>query len=148
MPAIHVVLLKFLAGTVVAEVCRPKAQSLDMRIAAAPPKAAPISSKPLLAPRPDPLPRRASPSRAPATTLSTQAAAAHLPTTGETGDELRRRVGKELYKFEVDLLGGARIAGKRANYEQWAAGRGALGRDGGVLAGRGAKPPKSPGPQS
>ena len=35
-----------------------------------------------------------------------------LPTTQETIEELRRRLGKELYQMEWDLKGGARIAGK------------------------------------
>lgn len=35
-----------------------------------------------------------------------------LPTTAETLEELRRRLGKELYQMEWDLKGGARIAGK------------------------------------
>ena len=35
-----------------------------------------------------------------------------MPTTKETVDELKRRLGKELYKFELDLLGGGRINGK------------------------------------
>ncbi len=35
-----------------------------------------------------------------------------LPTTEETRDELRRRMGKELYRLELDLMGGGRIAGK------------------------------------
>lgn len=34
------------------------------------------------------------------------------PTTQETASELRRRLGKELYRIELDLQGGARIAGK------------------------------------
>jgi hypothetical protein len=35
-----------------------------------------------------------------------------MPTTTETADELRRRLGKELYRMELDLMGGGRIAGK------------------------------------
>jgi len=35
-----------------------------------------------------------------------------MPTTAETVDELKRRLGKELYRMELDLLGGGRIAGK------------------------------------
>lgn len=35
-----------------------------------------------------------------------------LPTTQETLEELRRRLGKELYKAELDLTRGLRIAGK------------------------------------
>ena len=35
-----------------------------------------------------------------------------MPTTVETVDELKRRLGKELYRMELDLLGGGRIAGK------------------------------------
>ena len=34
------------------------------------------------------------------------------PTTEETVAELNRRLGKELYRMELDLAGGARIAGK------------------------------------
>ncbi len=34
------------------------------------------------------------------------------PTTEETVQELKRRLGKELYRIEMDLQGGARIAGK------------------------------------
>lgn len=35
-----------------------------------------------------------------------------MPTTEETVQELRRRLGKELYRIEMDLQEGARIAGK------------------------------------
>lgn len=35
-----------------------------------------------------------------------------MPTTEETAQELRRRLGKELYRVEMDLQGGGRIAGK------------------------------------
>ena len=35
-----------------------------------------------------------------------------LPTTAETVAELRRRLGKELYRMELDLASGGRIAGK------------------------------------
>ena len=35
-----------------------------------------------------------------------------MPTTAETLAELKRRLGKELYRAEMDLQGGARIAGK------------------------------------
>ncbi len=35
-----------------------------------------------------------------------------LPTTAETIDELKQRLGKELYRIELDLQRGARIAGK------------------------------------
>lgn len=35
-----------------------------------------------------------------------------LPSTAETVEELHRRLGKELYRVEMDLQGGARIAGK------------------------------------
>ena len=34
-----------------------------------------------------------------------------LPTTAQTLTELKRRLGKELYRVEMDLQGGARIAG-------------------------------------
>ena len=34
------------------------------------------------------------------------------PTTAETVEELRRRLGKELYRVELDLQAGGRIAGK------------------------------------
>ena len=36
----------------------------------------------------------------------------NMPTTQETVDELRRRLAKELYRMELDLAGGGRIAGK------------------------------------
>ena len=32
-----------------------------------------------------------------------------MPTTAETVDELRRRLAKELYRMELDLVGGGRI---------------------------------------
>jgi hypothetical protein len=35
-----------------------------------------------------------------------------IPTADETADELKRRLGRELYKAELDLIGGLRIAGK------------------------------------
>ena len=35
-----------------------------------------------------------------------------LPTTAETVQELKRRLGAELYRLEMDLVGGGRIAGK------------------------------------
>jgi len=35
-----------------------------------------------------------------------------LATTSDTLEELKRRLGKELYKLELDLQGGLRIAGK------------------------------------
>ncbi len=35
-----------------------------------------------------------------------------LPNTQETASELKRRLGKELYRLELDLQGGGRIAGK------------------------------------
>lgn len=35
-----------------------------------------------------------------------------LPTTSETVYELKRRLTKELYRMELDLMGGGRIAGK------------------------------------
>ncbi len=35
-----------------------------------------------------------------------------MPTTGETITELKRRLAKELYRMEMDLAGGGRIAGK------------------------------------
>lgn len=35
-----------------------------------------------------------------------------LPTTKETLEELKRRLGKELYRMELDLMSGGRIAGK------------------------------------
>ncbi len=35
-----------------------------------------------------------------------------MPTTAETLEELKRRLGKELYRLELDLQGGGRIAGK------------------------------------
>jgi len=38
--------------------------------------------------------------------------ASALPNTAETTTELRRRLGKELYRMELDLVGGGRIAGK------------------------------------
>ena len=36
----------------------------------------------------------------------------NLPTTEETVVELKRRLGKELYRFELDLVGGCKIAGR------------------------------------
>ena len=36
----------------------------------------------------------------------------NLPTSEETVKELRRRLGKELYRFELDLVGGCKIAGR------------------------------------
>lgn len=36
----------------------------------------------------------------------------HMPTTNETMDELKRRLGKELYRMELDLLAGGRIANR------------------------------------
>jgi len=36
----------------------------------------------------------------------------NLPTTEETIVELKRRLGKELYRFELDLVGGCKIAGR------------------------------------
>jgi len=36
----------------------------------------------------------------------------NLPTSEETVEELRRRLGKELYRFELDLVGGCKIAGR------------------------------------
>jgi len=36
----------------------------------------------------------------------------NLPTTDETIHELKRRLAKELYRMEMDLAGGGRIAGK------------------------------------
>ncbi len=38
--------------------------------------------------------------------------ATSMPTTTETVAELKRRLGKELYRMELDLMGGGRIAGK------------------------------------
>lgn len=35
-----------------------------------------------------------------------------MPNTAETVTELKRRLGKELYRMELDLQGGGRIAGK------------------------------------
>lgn len=35
-----------------------------------------------------------------------------MPTTAETVQELKRRLAKELYRMELDLLGGGRIASK------------------------------------
>lgn len=40
------------------------------------------------------------------------ASGVETPTTAETVAELKRRLGKELYKVELDLLNGGRIAGK------------------------------------
>jgi len=39
-------------------------------------------------------------------------AAAPLPTTQETVDELKRRLGREMYRLQMDLVAGGRIAGK------------------------------------
>jgi len=39
-------------------------------------------------------------------------ASVEMPTTSETLNELKRRLGKELYRMELDLQGGGRIAGK------------------------------------
>jgi hypothetical protein len=39
-------------------------------------------------------------------------AAAPLPTTRETVDELKRRLGREMYRLQMDLVAGGRIAGK------------------------------------
>jgi len=59
--------------------------------------------------------RSQQPSRAPVASkeegLTTDETIA-LPTTEETVAELRRRLGKELYRLEMDLQGGARFAGK------------------------------------
>lgn len=54
---------------------------------------------------------RAEPTVAPASPVAVSARIA-MPTTAETVDELKRRLGKELYRMELDLLGGGRIAGK------------------------------------
>ena len=35
-----------------------------------------------------------------------------MPSTAETVGDVRRRLGKELYRFELDLLAGGRVAGK------------------------------------
>ncbi len=39
-------------------------------------------------------------------------ATTEMPTTSETVQELKRRLGKEIYRMEMDLQGGGRIAGK------------------------------------
>jgi len=39
-------------------------------------------------------------------------AAAPLPTTQETVDELKRRLGREMYRLQTDLVAGGRIADK------------------------------------
>jgi hypothetical protein len=46
------------------------------------------------------------------TTTSSTATSVSLPTTSETVAELRKRLGKELYRMELDLMSGGRIAGR------------------------------------
>lgn len=48
----------------------------------------------------------------PAAATSTPAIAAPLPTTRETVDELKKRLGREMYRLQLDLVAGGRIAGK------------------------------------
>lgn len=55
------------------------------------------------APAPRPVP--AAPRPVPSTPMD-------MPTTAETVADLKRRLGKELYRMELDLAGGGRIAGK------------------------------------
>lgn len=102
MPSPHVVLLQTLARIVVAETCRPKAPELS-----------PIQET-TTAPRPPSVSPRQSPQGARQVSTSSPLAASQpdLPTTPETVAELRRRLGKELYRYEGDLAAGGRIAGK------------------------------------
>lgn len=57
-----------------------------------------------------PAPACAAPSPRPA--LATATLTRDLPTTAETVQELKRRLGAELYRLEMDLVAGGRIAGK------------------------------------
>jgi len=52
------------------------------------------------------------PAGVPATGESPRRSALSLPTTEETVTELKRRLGRELYRIELDLVAGGRIAGK------------------------------------
>lgn len=54
---------------------------------------------------PAPRPATAVPRPVPSTPMD-------MPTTAETVADLKRRLGKELYRMELDLAGGGRIAGK------------------------------------
>lgn len=55
---------------------------------------------------------KALPEQKPASTIARPPPRPELPTTEETASELKRRLGKELYRAELDLSGGLRIAGK------------------------------------
>jgi hypothetical protein len=63
-------------------------------------------------PNPSFAPTTASPPVPPIPTTASPAITHNLPTTAETVQELKRRLGAELYRLEMDLVGGARIAGK------------------------------------
>ena len=54
--------------------------------------------------------RELPPARTPV--LTVPALSLDMPTTAETTVELKRRLGKELYRMELDLQNGGRIAGK------------------------------------
>jgi hypothetical protein len=54
----------------------------------------------------------ACPNPSPQPALATATLTRDLPTTAETVQELKRRLGAELYRLEMDLVAGGRIAGK------------------------------------
>jgi len=71
-----------------------------------------LRAKGLLSPTGARVTQTSSPAESPARNASDGVCGSMEPTTEETVMELRRRLGKELYRMEMDLASGARIAGK------------------------------------
>lgn len=61
---------------------------------------------------PAPVAQAPTPMPTPAVSRPVSSPPMDMPTTAETVADLKRRLGKELYRMELDLAGGGRIAGK------------------------------------